>query len=117
MKFLMMYRPDRKEDVPMPMERMVALRDNCEQMAKAGVLILSEGLQPSAKGARVRLTGETIGVTDGPFSEAKEVIAGINLIQAKSKAEAIEIAKRFIKLAGDGEIELRQVFEASDFNA
>ncbi len=84
-------------------------------MAKAGVLVMSAGLQPSAKGARVRLADGEITVTDGPFAEAKEVIAGINLIMAESKEEAIELAKRLIKLAGDGETEIRQVYSASDF--
>jgi len=115
MRFLMMYRPDRKEDVPLSPQVMAALAKNCEEMAKAGVLLASEGLQPSAKGARVRLSQGKIAVRDGPFTEAKELVAGVNVIQAKSKEEAIELARRFIQLAGDGEIEVRQVYEASDF--
>jgi hypothetical protein len=115
MQFLMMYRPDRKEDVPLSLECMAELGKNCEEMAKAGVLVMSAGLQPSVKGARVRLADGEITVTDGPFTEAKEIIGGINLIQADSKEQAIELAKRLIKLAGDGETEIRQVYEVSDF--
>jgi hypothetical protein len=114
MQFLMIYRPDRNEDVPLSLECMAELGKNCEEMAKAGILVMSAGLQPTAKGARVRLCDGEIAVTDGPFTEAKEVIAGINLIQAASKEEAIELAKQLIKLAGDGETEIRQVYEASD---
>jgi hypothetical protein len=114
MRFLMMYRPDRKEDVPLSPECMAELGKNCQEMAEAGVLVMSAGLQPSEKGARVRLSGGEIIVTDGPFTEAKEIIGGINLIEAKSKEEAIELAKRLIKLAGDGETEIRQVYEAAD---
>jgi hypothetical protein len=115
MRFLMMYRPARAENVPMSMECMMALGKHCEEAAKAGVLVMSAGLQPTEKGAKIRLASGKIKVTDGPFTEAKEWIAGINLIQANSKDEAIEVAKEFIQLAGDGETELRQVFEASDF--
>jgi len=115
MRFLMMYKPDRPENVPLDPAVMARLSQNCAEMAKAGVLLISEGLQPSSKGARVRLTKGKIAVTDGPFTESKELIAGINVIQANSKAEAAEIAKKFIELAGDGEIEIRQVFEPSDF--
>jgi hypothetical protein len=114
MQFLMMYRPDRNEEVPMSRECMEELGKNCEELAKAGVLVMSAGLQPSAKGARVRLFEGEITVTDGPFTEAKEIIGGINLIQAASREEAIELAKRLIKLAGDGETEIRQVYEAMD---
>ena len=115
MRFLMMYRPDRKEDVPLEPEVMAALGQNCDRLKKAGVTLMSEGLHPSSKGARVRFSHGKTAVTDGPFAETKELIAGINLIQAKSKEEAIELAKQFVTLAGEGEIEIRQVYEASDF--
>ena len=86
-----------------------------DEMTKAGVLLSTEGCQPSSKGARVRLSGGRIAVTDGPFTEAKELIGGFAIIQAKSKAEAIEWTKRFLEVAGDGESEIRQLHEASDF--
>jgi hypothetical protein len=117
MRFVLMYRPDRKEDTPMEPQKMAALGKMCEELAKAGVVITSAGLQPSFRGARVRLAQGKLTVTDGPFPETKELIAGINLIQVQSREEAIELARRFISLAGDGETEIRQVFEAADFAA
>jgi hypothetical protein len=87
-----------------------------EELAKAGVLLAGEGLHPSSKGARVRFSAEKRTVIDGPFTEAKELIAGFWLIQVKSKEEAIEWVKRVPNPTGDeAEIEIRQVFEAEDF--
>ena len=87
-----------------------------EELVRAGVLLGGEGLQPSAKGARVKFSGGKRTVVDGPFAETKELIAGFWLIQAKSKEEAIEWAKRCPNpLEGEAEIEIRQVFEAEDF--
>lgn len=88
-----------------------------EELAKAGVLLAGEGLQPSSKGARVKFVGSKRIVTDGPFAETKELIAGFWLIQVKSKAEAIEWVKRAPNpMPGtESEIEIRQVFEADDF--
>ncbi len=86
-----------------------------EEMAKTGALLATEGCQPSSKGARIRITGGKITVTDGPFTEAKELVGGFALLQAKSKEEAIELVKRFLQVMGEGECELRQLFEASDF--
>src|SRR5580704_3086848 len=84
-----------------------------EEMVKAGVMLAGEGLQASSKGARITFSGGKPSVTDGPFTEAKELIAGFWLIQAKSKEEAIEWIARapFV----DGEVEIRQIFEAEDF--
>jgi hypothetical protein len=86
-----------------------------EELAKAGVMLAGEGLQPSSKGARVRFSGSKRTVIDGPFAETKELVAGFWLWQVKSKAEAIEWLKRapFEK----EEVEIRQVFEAEDFGA
>ncbi len=83
-----------------------------EEMAKAGVLLATDGLQPSSKGARVRISGGKFTVTDGPFTEAKELIAGHAIVQVKSKEEAIEWAKRFLKVMGEGESEIRQMHDA-----
>jgi hypothetical protein len=87
-----------------------------EELVKAGVMLAGEGLQPSSKGARVRFSGSKRTIIDGPFTEAKELIAGFWLIQAKSLAEAIEWVKR-VPFTGnpESEIEIRQVFEAEDF--
>jgi hypothetical protein len=71
-------------------------------MAKAGVLLTTDGLQPNSKGARVRISGGKFSVTDGPFTEAKELIAGYAIVRVKSKEEAIEQAKRFLTLMGEG---------------
>jgi len=86
-----------------------------EEMAKAGVLLATDGLQPSSKGARVRVSGGKFTVTDGPFTETKELIAGYAIVQVKSKDEAIEQAKRFLKLMGEGESEVRQMHDAPAF--
>jgi hypothetical protein len=89
-----------------------------EELAKAGVLLAGEGLQPSSKGARVRFSGAKRTVVDGPFAETKELIAGFWLWKVKSKAEAIEWVKRCPNPNNEEtEIEIRQVFEAEDFGA
>ena len=85
-----------------------------EESMKSGVLLATEGCLPSAKGARIRLSGGKFTVTDGPFTESKELVAGFALIQARSKEEAIEYTKTFLKVAGDGETEIRQIFDAAD---
>ena len=84
-----------------------------DEMVKAGVMLAGEGLQASAKGAKVKFAGGKPTIVDGPFTEAKELVAGFWLIQAKSRQEAVEWARRapFV----DGEIEVRQVFELEDF--
>ncbi|HEX4168453.1 MAG TPA: YciI family protein [Bryobacteraceae bacterium] len=87
-----------------------------EELAKAGVLLEAEGLQPSSKGARVHFAGDKRTVTDGPFTETKELIAGFWMWQVKSKEEAIEWVKRCPNpMPGDSEIEIRQVYEPEDF--
>ena len=86
-----------------------------EELTKAGVMLAGEGLQPSSKGVRVRFSGGKKTVTDGPFAETKELVAGFWLWQVKSKEEAIEWLKR-APFEGT-EVEIRQVFEAEDFGA
>jgi len=85
-----------------------------EELVKAGVLLAGEGLHPSSKGARIKFSGGKTTMTDGPFTESKELIAGFWLIQAKSMEEAIAWMKR-APFGGGVEIEIRQVFEAADF--
>jgi len=99
---------------------MAAMGKYNEEMAKAGVLLDLTGLHPTSKGALVKFTKGKVTVTDGPFSEAKEVIAGYWMIQVKSKEEAIEWAKRIpappdVAEGEEGEIEIRQVFELEEF--
>jgi hypothetical protein len=87
-----------------------------EELIKAGVLLAAEGLHPSSKGVRVKFSDKSRTVTDGPFTETKELIAGFSILQVKSLEEAIEWVKRGPKChAGDYEIEIRQVFEMEDF--
>ena len=87
-----------------------------EEMVKAGVMLAGEGLHPSSKGARVKFAGKDRSVVDGPFAEAKELIAGYWLMQVKSLDEAIEWIKRCPNpMEGESEIEIRQVFEEDDF--
>ena len=86
-----------------------------EELAKAGIMLAGEGLQPSSKGSRIRFSGNKRTVVDGPFSETKELVAGFWLWQVKSKDEAIEWLKR--APFQDAEVEIRQVFEAEDFGA
>jgi hypothetical protein len=99
-------------------ELLAAMGKFNEEMVKAGVLLAAEGLQASSKGARVKFSGSKRTVVDGPFAETKELIAGFWLLQVKSKEEAIEWIKRSpAPFEDDCEIEIRQVFEASDFPA
>jgi hypothetical protein len=87
-----------------------------EELVKAGVLLAGEGLHPSSKGARVKFSGPNRTVLDGPFAEARELIAGFWLIDVKSREEAIEWVKRCPNPTNEeSEIEIRQVFEAEDF--
>ena len=101
----------------MPSEEMLAaMAKYNEELVKAGVMLDGAGLKPSSKGARIRFTGNKRSVIDGPFTEAKELIAGYWIFQTKSKEEAIEWAKRCPNpYDGDGEIEIREFFELEDF--
>jgi hypothetical protein len=114
MRFLAIYRTAEACAPPSP-ENMATMGKLIEEMAKAGVLLATEGCQHSSKGARVRISGGKFTVTDGPFTESKEVVGGFALFQVKSKEEAIEWTKRFLKLAGDGESEIREIYEAPAF--
>jgi hypothetical protein len=112
---MMLMIPNIKEDKWMPTpDKVAAMMKYNEELTKAGALLALDGLHPSAKGARVSFSGGKPKVTDGPFTEAKEIIGGYWIIQVKSKEEAVEWARRVP--ADDGNvIELRQVFEMSDF--
>ena len=103
----------------MPREHLIAsMAAFHEELAKAGVLLDASGLQPTSKGWRIRYSGETRTVIDGPFAESKELIAGYTLIQVRSREEALEWTRRFPNPAIDGteaEIEVRQLFELKDF--
>ena len=97
-------------------ELLTAMGRYNEELAKAGIMLAGDGLQPSSKGARVRFSGTKRSVVDGPFAETKELVAGFWIWKVKSKAEAIEWVKRCPNpMPGDSEIEIRQLFEAEDF--
>src|SRR5687767_6146321 len=115
MRFMMLVKADKNSEAGvLPDEKQLSdMAKFNEQMVKAGVMLAGEGLQASSKGARVRFSGGKPTVTDGPFSETKDLVAGYWLIQVKSKPEAIEWARRVPFV--DGEIEIRQVFELEDF--
>jgi len=114
MKFLCLYKPSKPEGTPPTQEEMEKMGKLIEEGIKSGSLLATEGCLPSAKGARVRLASGKFTVTDGPFSEAKEIVGGFALIRANSKEEAIQQTKEFLQIAGDGETEIRQVYEADD---
>lgn len=113
MKFLSIYKTV-ETNTPPSLEHMTRMEKLIEESTKAGVLLATEGCLPSALGARVRLSNGKVTVTDGPFTESKEVVGGFAILQANSKEEAIELARQFLDVAGDGECEIRQVFDAAD---
>jgi hypothetical protein len=119
MRFMILVKADKNSETGvLPDEKLLAeMGKYNEDLARAGVLLAAEGLHPSSKGARVRFSGTKRTVIDGPFTEAKELIGGFWLIQVKSKEEAIEWVKRSPNPfpGTESEIEIRQVFEASDF--
>jgi hypothetical protein len=120
MRFMVMVKATKESEAGvMPSERLLAEMGRYnEELVKAGVLLAGEGLHPSSKGKRVRFSGSQRTVVDGPFAEAKELVAGFWLIQVKSLDEAVEWVKRCPNpFEGESEIEIRQVFEAEDFGA
>ena len=111
MRFLSIFKSPEKNTPPSPQE-MARMGKLIEEGMKAGFLLAVDGCMPSATGARVRLSNGKVSVTDGPFTESKEVIGGLAILEARSKEEAVELARQFLQVAGDGECELRQLFEA-----
>jgi hypothetical protein len=111
MKFLSVYKTKESTAPPSP-EEIARFGKLIEDGMKSGYLLAVEGCMPSATGARVRLDSGIITVKDGPFTESKELIGGLAILQANSKAEALEIVRNFLRIAGDGECELRQLHDA-----
>jgi hypothetical protein len=111
MKFLSLYKSVER-GVPPSQEEMSKMGKLIEEGMKAGWLLGTEGCLPSALGARVRFSDGRHTVTDGPFTESKEVIGGFAILQANSKEEVIKLAKDFLEVVGCGECELRQIYEA-----
>jgi hypothetical protein len=120
MRFMVMVKASKDSEAGVMPERKLLeeMGKYNDELVKAGVMLAGEGLHPSSKGARVKFSGTKRTVIDGPFTEAKDLIAGFWLIQVKSKAEAIEWVKRCPNpFDGESEIEIRQIFEAEDFGA
>ena len=111
MRYMMIWKPADLKTVesgaPPTKAMMEGMAAFIGELAQSGVLLMTDGLQPSSKGARVRLAGGKITVKDGPFTETKELIGGFAIVLVKTKTEAIELAKRFLAIAGEGESEIR----------
>ena len=118
MRFMILVKADKNTEAGvMPSEKLLAdMGKYNEELAKAGILLAGEGLHPSSKGARVKFSGAKRTVVGGPFTDSKDLVCGFWMFQVKSKEEAIEWVKRCPNPTGtEAEIEIRQVFEASDF--
>jgi len=119
MRFLGLLRADEESEAGVPptpelMEKMGAF---IAEITKAGVLLATDGLHPSSRGSRIRVANGKTTVTDGPFTESKELVASYAVLEVESKAEAIEWTKRFLEVLGGGECEIRPIYEACDFPA
>ncbi|HET8965793.1 MAG TPA: YciI family protein [Candidatus Acidoferrum sp.] len=111
MRFLSIYKsPER--NTPPSQQEMETMGKLIEEGMRKGWLLGTEGCLPSALGARVRLSNGSFTVTDGPFTESKELVGGFAILQANSKEEAIQLARDFLRVVGQGECELRQLYEA-----
>jgi hypothetical protein len=121
MRFMTIYKPaDTKAlecGAPPTHEEIEKMGKFIEEMAKAGVLLEADGLLSSSSGARVRLSRGKFSVTDGPFTETKELIGGYAVLEVKSKEEAIELTRKFLEIAGDGESEIRQMYDQPAYRA
>ena len=116
MRFLSIYKAAERNEPP-TQEHIAAMGKLIEEMTSNGTLIATEGCLPSVKGARVRRSGKKVSVTDGPFTESKELIAGFAILEASSKEHAIELTRTFLAVAGDGECEIRQIYTAEQTGA
>ena len=123
MRFMMMVKADRDYEAGLPPnpELLGAIGKLTDEMVKAGVLLETGGLLPSSRGARVRVSGGKLTVTDGPFAETKELVGGYAIVRANSREQAIELGKQFMELHArvlgssyDGECEVRQMFDGMD---
>lgn len=113
MRFLSIYKTAER-NTPPTQEEMATMGKLVEEGMQAGWLLSTEGCLPSAVGARVRRSGDELSVTDGPFTEAKELVGGFAILRADSKAEAVELTRKFLRVAGNGECELRQLYDMNE---
>jgi hypothetical protein len=110
LRFLSIYKTVERSEPPCS-EEMATMGKLIQEGMQAGWLIATEGCLPTSFGVRVQRSGGKLAVRDGPFAESKEVVGGFAILQANSKEEAIELTRRFLSVAGDGECELRQLYE------
>jgi hypothetical protein len=117
MRYLGLLKADQHSEAGAPptAELMERMGKFMEAITKAGVLVTTAGLQPSSKGTRVRVSGSKATVIDGPFTESKELVASYAILEVKSKEEAVAWTTRFLQVLGEGECELRPLFEPGDF--
>jgi hypothetical protein len=115
MRYLCLYRSSKEETGPPSQDELSKMGALIEEMSKAGVLLSTEGCHPSASGFKVRVTNGDHQVIDGPFTEAKEVVGGLAIINVPAKDEAIYWTKRFLSIMGEGESEVRRLHEQGDF--
>ena len=113
MRFLSIYK-SAERNTPPSQEEMAAMGKLVEEGMRAGWLLATEGCLPSSLGARVRRSDEKLTVTDGPFTEAKEVIGGFAILRANSKDQAVELVRQFLNHVGEGECELRRLYEGAE---
>jgi len=123
MRFMVMVKADKDYEAGLPpnAELLAAIGKLSQDMVEAGVLLETGGLLPSSRGARVRASGGKLSVTDGPFTETKELVGGYAIVQAQSRDEAVELGKQFMEVhvtvlgsSYNGECEIRQLFDAGD---
>jgi len=112
MRYLCVYKSERESSAPPTQEEMTKMGQLIAEMTEAGVLLTTDGCKPSAFGARVAIDNGKYTVTDGPFTEAKEFIGGLAILKVNSKAEAVELSKRFLAVAGTGVSEILEINEA-----
>ena len=115
MKFLSVYK-NVERNTPPSQEEMERMGKLVEDGFKSGSLLATEGCLPTSLGARIRISNGKVTVTDGPFSETKEVIGGFALLQAATKEDAVRYVKEFLEVVGEGECELRQIYDAGNNN-
>lgn len=112
MRFMLMFRPvDHPEDEAPPCRELEEMGHMIEKLRAEGTLLATEGLHGSARGARVKLANQSYTITDGPFTEAKELVAGFALVDVASKEAAVELAKRILAVSGEGQSDVREVIE------
>jgi hypothetical protein len=112
MRYMILFKTEKDAEGIPPCKDLAEMQDFIAELTDAGVVLATEGLYPSDRGARVRVSGGRTVAVDGPFTEAKELIAGFVMVRAASRAEAVELAGRFLGVAGEGTAEVRELIDA-----